>query len=196
MPGGRPRIYTPEEAKRRKAAQRKAWNLKNADRMAAWTKAWQEANRERIKENRKKYMALEENRAAAREADKAWRKANPDKVREMKRLARHRNPEKERAKRAARKARNPETERLAQQRRWVSMNRRNPEKVWARKMLQRAVDAGRAVRQPCSVCGDPKSHGHHANYRRPLDVVWLCSKHHLEEHRRIDAEKASEDLFG
>jgi hypothetical protein len=164
--------------------------------MVVWSKAWYEANRERAKENVKRYRELPENKVLARERNRLWRRANPDKVREMKRLARHRNPEKERAKRAARKARNPETARLVQQRRWVSMCRRNPDKVRARKVLQRAVAAGRVIRGPCAVCGALDTHGHHTDYRKPYAVVWLCQAHHLEEHRRIDAEKSAEDLFG
>lgn len=32
----------------------------------------------------------------------------------------------------------------------------------------------------CASCGRP--HGHHPDYSRPLDVVWLCDKHHKEVH--------------
>lgn len=52
-----------------------------------------------------------------------------------------------------------------------------------------ALHAGTLVRQPCEVCGNPKSDGHHRDYTKPLEVVWLCSVHHVEEHRRIKAAK-------
>lgn len=65
--------------------------------------------------------------------------------------------------------------------------RNNPDKrhkLDARLQVRKAVEAGTLVRQPCSVCGDPKSQGHHTDYSRPLDVVWLCALHHAAEHPR------------
>lgn len=48
----------------------------------------------------------------------------------------------------------------------------------ARRLATRAIRHGQLSRQPCAVCGDPKSHGHHDDYRRPLDLQWLCHPHH------------------
>jgi hypothetical protein len=42
---------------------------------------------------------------------------------------------------------------------------------------------GKVVKMPCLVCGDQNSEGHHPDYSRPLDVVWLCNKHHVETHK-------------
>jgi hypothetical protein len=39
-------------------------------------------------------------------------------------------------------------------------------------------------KQPCSICGAPKAEKHHKNYDAPLDVVWLCRKHHKEQHKK------------
>ena len=37
---------------------------------------------------------------------------------------------------------------------------------------------------PCQVCGTTKHiHGHHEDYSKPLDVMWLCAKHHAQLHR-------------
>lgn len=47
-----------------------------------------------------------------------------------------------------------------------------------------AIRSGQLVKQPCQVCGDPKSQAHHDDYSKPLEVQWLCSKHHGERHRR------------
>jgi len=35
------------------------------------------------------------------------------------------------------------------------------------------------VKQPC-FCGKIKSEAHHEDYNNPLDIVWLCKKHHVE----------------
>ena len=55
----------------------------------------------------------------------------------------------------------------------------------ARWMVHRAIDAGRLVRQPCEVCGTPKTDAHHDDYSKPLDVRWLCRPHHNEHHAKV-----------
>lgn len=63
---------------------------------------------------------------------------------------------------------------------------RNPQVYAARYKLNNAVRDGRVVRLPCIHCGNPKSEGHHHDYSKPLDVVWLCFKCHREkEHGQI-----------
>ena len=47
-----------------------------------------------------------------------------------------------------------------------------------------AIRGGRLVRQPCFICG-AKAQAHHPDYDRPLDVTWLCSKHHKAAHRIV-----------
>lgn len=57
-----------------------------------------------------------------------------------------------------------------------------PDKAVARYAVSNAVRDGRLEKFPCLVCGDPKSEGHHPDYSRHLDVVWLCNKHHRKAH--------------
>jgi hypothetical protein len=59
---------------------------------------------------------------------------------------------------------------------------RNPEKYAARKVYRNALKRGDLVQAPCEVCGNSKSHGHHDDYSRPLDVRWLCHTHHIAHH--------------
>lgn len=40
-------------------------------------------------------------------------------------------------------------------------------------------------RQPCEICGE-KAEAHHDDYNKPLDVRWLCFKHHREWHKTHD----------
>ena len=58
----------------------------------------------------------------------------------------------------------------------------NPEKHAAHLIMRNAIRRGELVRLPCCVCGEKKSEGHHVDYSKPLDIVWLCKRHHLEAH--------------
>ncbi len=55
-----------------------------------------------------------------------------------------------------------------------------PGKDKARQRVNNAVRDGRLPRKPCEVCGVAKVEAHHTDYRKPLDVKWLCRQHHLE----------------
>lgn len=58
----------------------------------------------------------------------------------------------------------------------------------ARMKTLRAIASGRLKRLECEICGNPKTEAHHADYTRPLDVQWLCRKHHLEQHGKMAFE--------
>lgn len=55
--------------------------------------------------------------------------------------------------------------------------------------VSKAVKDGTLVKLPCWVCGCEKVEGHHPDYDAPLDVIWLCKKHHMEIHREHDHEQ-------
>jgi hypothetical protein len=64
-------------------------------------------------------------------------------------------------------------------------SRSNPEKRRAQKMVETAVRTGKLPRSPCERCGSLKAEAHHEDYSKPLDVSWLCRKHHLARHREL-----------
>lgn len=66
---------------------------------------------------------------------------------------------------------------------------RNPTKRHAHHMVNNAVRNGKLVKLPCSVCGNPKSEAHHEDYSKPLDVIWLCRKHHGELHHQKTVQR-------
>lgn len=41
----------------------------------------------------------------------------------------------------------------------------------------------------CKICGD-KAEKHHENYDKPLEILWLCRKHHLELHNKTELKTA------
>lgn len=63
---------------------------------------------------------------------------------------------------------------------------KHPLRRAANNAVANAVRDGRLVRLPCIICGHSVVHGHHPDYSRPLDVVWLCVTHHNETHLMLD----------
>ena len=61
---------------------------------------------------------------------------------------------------------------------------RYPNRVKAHDMVANEVKQGRMTRLPCEVCGIKRTHGHHEDYSKPLDVRWLCPGCHIAEHRK------------
>lgn len=54
-----------------------------------------------------------------------------------------------------------------------------------------AIKAGRLTRQPCEQCGATPTDGHHDDYSRPLDVRWLCRRHHRQLHGKRRAAEST-----
>lgn len=48
-----------------------------------------------------------------------------------------------------------------------------------------ALRHGEIKSEPCIVCGSEQVDGHHHDYEKPLDVIWLCQKHHSELHANL-----------
>ena len=57
-----------------------------------------------------------------------------------------------------------------------------PLKDKARRMARDAVKNGLLVRKSCQVCGEKRVDGHHPDYSKPLEVLWLCKVHHNDIH--------------
>jgi len=61
----------------------------------------------------------------------------------------------------------------------------------ARRKTAKAIASGKLIPQPCEVCGESPRlangqfgiHAHHDDYRKPLDVRWLCFRHHRQWHK-------------
>ena len=107
----------------------------------------------------------------------------PDKSRAIDRAKRSRNPKLYRKLRQSWDRNNADKSRALKSG-WIA---RNPEKRRAHMDLHNAIKSGKVKKGPCRDCGSTRLiHGHHEDYSRPLDVIWLCPKCHgkLHQHRR------------
>ncbi len=84
---------------------------------------------------------------------------------------------------------NQEKNRVQQNIRVEKYNKNHPERPKARVTANNAVRDGKIEQQPCEVidCTE-KAEKHHEDYSKPLDVRWLCKKHHTLLHRKEQNE--------
>lgn len=64
---------------------------------------------------------------------------------------------------------------------------KTPEQVYARSVLSRAIhEWGMKRPENCQHCGcECVPHGHHDDYSKPLDVIWLCAACHTKRHKEL-----------
>lgn len=58
-------------------------------------------------------------------------------------------------------------------------------KYIARNAVANAIRDKKIVKGKCNICGEVKVEGHHEDYLKPLEVIWLCKKHHTMKHREL-----------
>lgn len=132
--------------------------------------------RKRARENTEKIKAeyakrrsdpvkVEKDRASGRKSSRKYQRKNAKLSAKRKREWVKKNPEKS----------------AEIQKRW---REKNKDKLAANRLLQRAVAKGLAEKKPCEICGNINSEAHHEDYFKPLEVIWLCKKHHGERHRK------------
>ena len=110
-----------------------------------------------------------------------------------------RDPEKVKTADQARYYRDPEKQ-TAEKQQWTEKNRekvhetkrqwreKSADKIAAHRKARYALRKGRLVKGACARVEEGACRGriemHHEDYEQPLDVTWLCSKHHGETRRR------------
>jgi hypothetical protein len=60
---------------------------------------------------------------------------------------------------------------------------KDPVKVAAHNLLNYALRTGRIEKESCLFCGAERVEAHHHDYMKPLEVTWLCRRHHRLVHR-------------
>jgi hypothetical protein len=123
---------------------------------------------------RKKYFTIEEQREAGRRDQQTYTARHPERVPAAREAWRMRNP----ARVAATKRR--------RSKRWRAAH---PEQHAAHRAVLNAICRGDLTRpKNCSRCGAVgRIHGHHEDYGKPLEVIWLCNACHLDVHERSSA---------
>lgn len=58
-----------------------------------------------------------------------------------------------------------------------------PLKRAAHIITRNGIRGGKIIPMPCEVCGHVEVEAHHDDYSRPLDVRWLCKRHHTAWHK-------------
>jgi hypothetical protein len=73
---------------------------------------------------------------------------------------------------------------------WIDKNRNKRE---AHYILNNAISKGEIVKGKCEQCKSVKTEAHHEDYSKPLEVKWLCNKHHTSLHRLEREQKRKLD---
>lgn len=130
----------------------------------AYMKIWRAENKERAK---KKHLEwLSKNRERVRRVHNEYRKTeNYKKCRQKTQLQRQR-----------------------------AYYAKYPDKIQARILLGEELKKKKIIKSSCEVCREVKHiQGHHEDYSKPLNVMWLCQWHHSQLHY---SEKEYNRLLG
>ena len=66
---------------------------------------------------------------------------------------------------------------------------RHPLKYHCHSITSGAINRGKLLKQSCEICdSSSRVEAHHESYYEPLNVKWLCMKHHRELHKKIRSE--------
>ena len=78
-----------------------------------------------------------------------------------------------------------------------SYNSIYPERVRAGRILKKAIASGEIVRPRfCSACEwGSKTCGHHEDYSKPLEVIWVCNSCHMKIHQFKRMGRTIEDAI-
>ena len=141
-------------------------------------------NEEEKKIKRAAYMKeyRQKNKVRINAKNKEWRDRNKEKSNSYSRKWYTQNPVQSHTRTKRWRQKNLELAR-SYTRDW---ERKNPEKRRAHFLVLTAVRNGTLERPTsCSCCGTAESviQGHHEDYSKPLDVIWLCRKCHKQKHK-------------
>jgi len=70
---------------------------------------------------------------------------------------------------------------------YAQLNPEQKKRSNARSYLNTYIRRGKVIPGPCAYCGttERKVTGHHKDYDKPLEVVWLCNRCHRATHGHL-----------
>lgn len=130
----------------------------------------------KVKQRREYYWAHREREI---QYNRQWRAAHPDAMRACRKKWAAAHPDVIRGYSKAYRAAHPEAIRAADKK-WRDAY---PEAIRAHNAVNNGIRGGTVFRpDSCSICGKVgRLDGHHPDYTKPLDVVWLCQVCHKKE---------------
>ena len=122
-----------------------------------------------------------------------WRLKNKKHLNKKKKEYRDKYPDRERETKKRYYSKNKD--KILKQRRqskklqiWYKYYRKTPQNKIQHKChnaVHQAIKKKKLTKNKCKVCGNPNSQAHHEDYTKPLDIIWLCSKHHYRKNRKL-----------
>ncbi len=152
------------------------WNAKNPEKVKEIKRKKYKKHKTKIDAKNKEWAG--KNREASRKIKAKYREKNRDTLREKGREYFHQN-----------KDIFDEWKRQNKEKRKETLQKysdNHPEKRDVRQKLYRALKAGKLTKpEECSECGSRENiQGHHEDYSKPFEVIWLCAKCHMKRHRK------------
>ena len=158
-----------------------------------YSKKYYEENRDYFKEHEKKYR--EENKEVIREYKKKWREENKDYVKEKDKKWREEN--RDYLKEYEKKYREENRDYIKEYSKIYS--KYNSEKIKAHNIIKYAIQTGKIIKP--TICEHCKKEfpikdidGHHPDYSKPLEVIWLCKSCHKILHVNLRVQSSPQNF--
>lgn len=126
------------------------------------------------------YRASKKGFIKTRENERRYLKTEKGKITYLKKLDNRRKSEK--AKETKLKYNQTEKAKELNKLRKRRYREKNKLKEKCRSEFLKAIARKEIKRGRCIKCGKINAEGHHEDYSKPFDVIWLCKKHHTEHH--------------
>lgn len=162
------------DRREKEKARHRAFYLEHREEIKARSKKYREEHKEKCAKYSQEYR--KKNKKRLKEYKEKWDKENEDYLREYRK--RYQDAHREEHYARVRKYAATHREKMCS---WAKAQQRRTN--WATDKVLRAIKKGIMKKQPCEICGVEPAEAHHDDYNFPLEVRWLCKKHHVEWHQ-------------